>query len=56
MDVSKGTASPHRERLTSLSYVATGHLVLGIVFHIIFIYDSHSHKSKADVCSIKEEG
>lgn len=30
---------PHRERLTSLSYVATRRLVLGIVFHIIFIYE-----------------
>lgn len=32
-------ASPHRERPTSLSYVATRRLVLGIVFHIIFIYE-----------------
>ena len=57
MDVSEGTASPHRERLTSLSYVATRRLALGIVFHIIFIYEcTHSHKSKADVRSIKEEG
>lgn len=57
MDVSEETASLHRERLTSLSYIATRLLVLGIVFHIIFIYEcTQPHKFKADVCSIKEGG
>lgn len=57
MDVSEETASLHRERLTSLSYIATRLLVLGIVFHIIFIYEcTQLHKFKAGVCSIKEGG
>lgn len=54
MDASEGTVSPRRECLTSLSYVATRRLVLGIVFHIILSLNAHGHKSKADVSFIKE--
>lgn len=39
-----------------LCYVATWPLVLGIVFTSSLSMNAHSHKSKADLCSIKEEG
>lgn len=52
MDVSEETASLHGERLTSLSYIATRLLVLGIVFHIILSMNAHSPINLKQTCAL----